>query len=59
MFAWLTGSAARPPVYLRLRSSKMFITITVATAVFTGKFDGLARPELARSLALPERESEG
>lgn len=38
MFTWLFGSTAKPPFLLRLRSSKTFIIITVATAVFTDVF---------------------
>jgi len=38
MFAWLWGSASSPPALLKLRSSKTFIIITVATAIFTDIF---------------------
>lgn len=38
MFTWLTGSNAHAPLFLRFRSSKTFIIITVATAVFTDIF---------------------
>lgn len=38
MLAWLVGSASRPPIFLKFRSSKTFIIVTVATAVFTDIF---------------------
>lgn len=38
MFAWFSGCATRPPVLLKFRSSKTFIILTVATAVFTDVF---------------------
>ncbi|KAK5134708.1 hypothetical protein LTR08_006223 [Meristemomyces frigidus] len=38
MFAWLVGSDSRPPVLLEFRSSKTFIILTVATAIFTDIF---------------------
>lgn len=54
MFAWLTGSPTRPPLLLGLRSSKTFILITVASAVFTDIFTyGLVVPVLP--FALEER----
>ncbi|KAH9823750.1 Major Facilitator Superfamily [Teratosphaeria destructans] len=38
MFAWLTGSASRAPVFLEIRSSKTFIITTIAIAIFTDIF---------------------
>ncbi|KAF7197772.1 putative MFS-type transporter C18.02 [Pseudocercospora fuligena] len=38
MFVWLFGSDDKPPIFLRFRSSKTFIIITVASAVFTDIF---------------------
>lgn len=38
MFTWLNGSSTKPPVLLKFRSSKTFIIVTVATAVFTDIF---------------------
>ena len=38
MFAWLVGSDSRPPLLLKFRSSKTFIILTVATAIFTDLF---------------------
>ncbi|PPJ58138.1 hypothetical protein CBER1_02566 [Cercospora berteroae] len=38
MLAWLYGSPTRPPIFLRLRSSKTFIIVVVASAVFTDVF---------------------
>lgn len=38
MFAWLVGSASRPPVLLEFRSSSTFIIVTVSTAIFTDIF---------------------
>lgn len=38
MFSWLWGSPSNPPVLLKFRSSKTFITITVSSAVFTDVF---------------------
>ncbi|KAK4626458.1 hypothetical protein CLAFUW4_04323 [Fulvia fulva] len=38
MFAWFWGSDTRPPVLLKLRSSKTFIIIVVASAIFTDIF---------------------
>lgn len=38
MFAWLTGSPTNPPYLLKLRSSKTFIIVTVATSIFTDIF---------------------
>jgi MFS family permease len=38
MFTWLFGSADSPPIFLKFRSSKTFIIITVAAAVFTDIF---------------------
>ncbi|KAK5121300.1 hypothetical protein LTR85_005466 [Meristemomyces frigidus] len=38
MFAWLVGSASHPPLFLKTRSSKTFIIVTVATAIFTDIF---------------------
>lgn len=38
MFVWLTGSSTTPPVLLKFRSSKTFITVTVASAIFTDMF---------------------
>ncbi|KAK4539733.1 hypothetical protein LTR36_010386 [Oleoguttula mirabilis] len=51
MFAWLVGSSSQPPIFLHLRSSKTFIIITVATAVFTDIFVyGLIVPVLPFAL---------
>ncbi|QIW97745.1 hypothetical protein AMS68_003263 [Peltaster fructicola] len=36
--AWLNGSLDKPPIFLKLRSSKTFIIITVSTAIFTDIF---------------------
>jgi MFS family permease len=38
MFNWFTGSAARPPLLLKFRSSKTFIILTVSSAIFTDIF---------------------
>lgn len=38
MFTWLFGSGDKPPVFLQFRSSKTFIIIVVASAVFTDIF---------------------
>lgn len=38
MLSWVFGSASTPPIFLRFRSSKTFIIITVATAIFTDIF---------------------
>ncbi|KAF2770280.1 MFS general substrate transporter [Teratosphaeria nubilosa] len=38
MFAWLTGSPTRAPVFLEIRSSKTFIISTIAIAIFTDIF---------------------
>ncbi|KAK3713327.1 hypothetical protein LTR37_008519 [Vermiconidia calcicola] len=38
MFGWFSGSATRPPVLLKFRSSKTFIVVTVASAIFTDIF---------------------
>ncbi|WPH04986.1 Hypothetical protein R9X50_00788400 [Acrodontium crateriforme] len=38
MLAWLFGSTSQPPVFLKFRSSKTFIIVTVSTAVFTDVF---------------------
>ena len=38
MFPWLFGSSTRPPVLLKLRSSKTFIVVVVSSAVFTDIF---------------------
>jgi MFS family permease len=38
MLTWLRGSDTKPPVLLKLRSSKTFIISTVATAIFTDLF---------------------
>lgn len=38
MFTWLFGSGDKPPIFLQFRSSKTFIIIVVASAVFTDIF---------------------
>lgn len=38
MLVWLRGSETHPPALLKLRSSKTFIIVTVATAIFTDLF---------------------
>lgn len=38
MFTWLFGSGDKPPIFLHFRSSKTFIIIVVASAVFTDIF---------------------
>ena len=38
MFVWLLGSDTKPPILLAFRSSKTFIIVTVATAIFTDLF---------------------
>lgn len=38
MFAWYTGNSEHPPVFLNFRTSKTFITVTVAFAIFTDIF---------------------
>ncbi|KAF2215897.1 hypothetical protein CERZMDRAFT_65285 [Cercospora zeae-maydis SCOH1-5] len=38
MLAWLYGSSTKPPIFLRFRSSKTFIIVVVASAVFTDIF---------------------
>ena len=38
MFVWLNGSATKEPIFLRSRSSKTFIVLTVSTAIFTDIF---------------------
>lgn len=54
MFAWLNGSASRPPVLLKFRSSKTFIIVVVSTAIFTDLFVyGIVVPVLP--FALTER----
>ncbi|GAB7364646.1 hypothetical protein MBLNU230_g5449t1 [Neophaeotheca triangularis] len=54
MLTWLTGSASQPPICLQFRSSKTFIVLTVASAVFTDIFTyGIVVPVLP--FALEER----
>jgi len=51
MFTWLNGSPTTPPILLKFRSSKIFIILTVATAVFTDIFlYGIIVPVLPYSL---------
>lgn len=38
MFTWFSGSQSRPPILLKLRSSKAFIVLTVTNAIFTDVF---------------------
>lgn len=38
MFGWFTGSSTRPPIFLKLRSSKTFIVLTVSSSIFTDIF---------------------
>ena len=38
MLIWLLGSETKPPILLQFRSSKTFIIVTVATAIFTDLF---------------------
>ena len=38
MLVWLIGSETKPPILLKFRSSKTFIIVTVATAIFTDLF---------------------
>ncbi|KAI5359278.1 Putative major facilitator superfamily, MFS transporter superfamily [Septoria linicola] len=38
MFTWLSGSDDKPPAFLKFRSSKTFIIVVVASAVFTDIF---------------------
>lgn len=35
MFAWLFGSETKAPIFLKFRSSKTFIIVTVASSIFT------------------------
>jgi MFS family permease len=56
MFAWLFGSGSTPPAFLRFRSSRTFIIITVSSAVFTDIFAyGIVVPVFP--FALTERAS--
>lgn len=56
MFAWLFGSGTTPPAFLKFRSSRTFIIITVASAVFTDIFAyGIVVPVFP--FALTERAS--
>ncbi|KAI6837740.1 MFS general substrate transporter [Hortaea werneckii] len=56
MLGWLTGSSSRRPAFLKLRSSKTFIIVTVSTAVFTDMFVyGIVVPVLP--FALTERSN--
>lgn len=48
---WLSGSATEPPILLKFRSSKTFIIVTVASAVFTDIFTyGIVVPVLPFAL---------
>lgn len=38
MFAWYTGTPTTPPLWLAARTSRTFITLTVAMAIFTDIF---------------------
>lgn len=38
MFTWYTGNSERPPLFLNFRTSTVFITVTVAFAIFTDIF---------------------
>ncbi|CAK3756241.1 MFS-type transporter [Lecanosticta acicola] len=38
MFAWLFGSDTKAPIFLRIRSSKTFIILTVSSSIFTDIF---------------------
>lgn len=56
MFAWLFGSGSTPPAFLKFRSSRTFIIITVSSAVFTDIFAyGIVVPVFP--FALTERAS--
>lgn len=56
MFAWLFGSGTTPPAFLKFRSSRTFIIITVSSAVFTDIFAyGIVVPVFP--FALTERAS--
>ncbi|KAK5171036.1 uncharacterized protein LTR77_004180 [Saxophila tyrrhenica] len=51
MFRWLTGSSTSPPIFLKYRSSKTFIILTVSTAIFTDIFTyGIVVPVLPFAL---------
>lgn len=56
MLTWLFGSPTQPPAFLKFRSSRTFIIITVASAVFTDIFAyGIVVPVFP--FALTERAS--
>lgn len=60
MFTWLFGSGDKPPIFLQFRSSKTFIIIVVASAVFTDIFAygiGMFFFSLSTPLEKPRRDT--